>query len=280
MSIRILADTACDFDLAEYEKYNVEYVPLTLTLSDKVYKDCVDIDKDSFWETIVRTEEFAKTSQPSPNEFLSIFEDVEKNKDHMVVILLSSNLSGTFQSAQIAKDMIDYEHIYLVDSLSATFAARLLIEEAISMRNNDYSAIEIKNELDKLKSKLKLYAVLDTLEYLSKGGRISKSAASIGDLANLKPIITLDAEGKIEVVDKAIGKSRAYAKLYKLIASEDIDTSKGYNFAYSYDKENVTKLMNKCKDILTIDENRAYNLGPALGAHIGPNGFAIGFFRK
>jgi len=230
--IRILLDSSADFSAEEAKVRNMELVPINITFGDKNYLDGVDINKDEFYELLTSTETFPMTAQPSPQDFLDIFEDVKEKGDQLIYLSLSSALSGTFQSATLAKNMAEYDEIYLVDTLSATRAIRIMAEYACKLRDEGKTAAEIAAELDEFKSRVVIYAALDTLEYLYKGGRLNKAAAAVGELANLKPIITVNAEGKIAVPAKALGRNKALSSLTKSPLST-ISHKISWAFAYT-----------------------------------------------
>lgn len=277
--IRILVDSSADYTTEELKEKNIELIPITITIGDKEYRDGVDITRDELYNMLINGSEFPKTAQPSPQDFLDIFEDAKEKGDSVVYISLSSGLSGTFQSATLAKNMAGYEHIYLVDSLTATHAIRLLADHACDLRDKNIDAAEIAKAVDALKSRTKILAALDTLEYLSKGGRLSKSAAAIGELANLKPMITVTAEGTISVVAKSLGKNKALITLMKAIKDTTIDTDFPAYPIYAYGTENTEKLEEK----LTaegISLAQRVQIGATIGSHIGPGAFGLIYVQK
>ena len=177
--IRILVDTSSDYTVEEIKANGMELAPLHITIGEKDYRDGYDLSKDRFYELLTSSEEFPKTSQPTPQDFVDVFEDVQEKGDELICILLSSKLSGTFQSATLAKSIVDYDNIHLVDSLGATHMIRIMADYALDLVKEGKSAIEIVAALEEMKSKIKVLAVVDTLEYLCKGGRVSKTAAGI-----------------------------------------------------------------------------------------------------
>ena len=202
--IKILLDTSSDYTVEEVQAKGMDLVPLHITLGEADYRDAYDLSKDKFYELLTSNEEFPKTSQPTPQDFVDVFEEAEKNNDELICILLSSRISGTFQSATLAKSIVDYDKIHLIDSLSATHGIRLLAEHAQNLVNEGKTAEEIVAELEVLKTKIKILAVVDTLEYLCKGGRVSRTTAAIGEMAKVKPMITV-AEGEVAVIGKSLG---------------------------------------------------------------------------
>ena len=152
--IHILVDSAADFSKKEIEEKGIHLVPLQVSFQEEQYLDGVNLERDEFYEKLVHGKAFPKTSQPSPQEFLDVFEEVKEKGDEIICILLSSALSGTYQSAQLARSMADYDKIYIVDSLSAVVAIRMLCDTALDMAEHGHSAQEIVEELEELKGKI------------------------------------------------------------------------------------------------------------------------------
>lgn len=277
--IRILVDSSSDYTMEEINKNGFYFVPLNISLDGKHYQDGVELKPDDFYELLIHSGSFPQTSQPSPQQFADIFEEVKAKGDEVICILLSSALSGTCQSAHLAKDMVDYEGIYIIDSLTATAMIKLLGDHAACLVKEGYCAKEIVAKIEAIKSKVKVAAGLDTLEYLCKGGRLSKASATIGELANLKPIITVTPDGKVSVIGKCLGKNKALNFLMKYLQDNERDTSFPLYTLYSYGIENTEKLEERLtKEGLAYDGR--VQLGSTIGAHIGPGAFAILYVIK
>lgn len=272
--IRILVDSSSDYTPEEIQNKNLYFVPLQIQIEGKNYLDGVDIDTKTFYEKMVNTKEFFKTSQPSPQIFLNIFEEVKRKKETLICLLLSSKLSGTYQSACLAKEMIDYPNIYIIDSLSATCGIRLLCEVALNWIDENKNVEEIVSKLENLKHKIHIYAGVDTLEYLARGGRISKTAAAIGTLASIKPIISVK-NGEVVVAGKMRGVNKTTTFICDKVKSDMVDTLYPAYTIYSYGLENTKKLESK----LDIPYERV-QLGSTIGVHIGPNAFGICFVSR
>ena len=277
--IKILVDSSSDYTVEELKEREMELVPITINFNNKSYRDGLDITRDVFYDMLTNSEEFPKTAQPSPQDFLDLFEDAKEKGDSVVCLCLSSGLSGTFQSATLAKNMAEYDEIYLVDTLSATFAIRLLAEHACKLRSEGKTAKEIFEVLEILKSKTKIIAAVDTLEYLQKGGRLSKAAAAIGELANLKPLITVSSEGTISVTAKALGRNKALATVMKQMADCTIDTDYPVYSIYTLGEENTAKLEEKAQ-ASGIQVTERLQIGATIGAHVGPGASGFIFFQK
>lgn len=276
--LRLLVDSSADFSLEEYEAKNIEFVSLYIHFDNHSYRDVLEISRDEVYQQLIANHELPKTSQPSPQEFFDIFEDVKEKGDSMVVLLLSSALSGTYQSACLAKDMCGYDQIYIVDSLSATLGLRLLAEAACDLRAQGMEAAVIASRIEELKQRVCIYAAVDTLEYLQKGGRIGKAAAIVGGLANLKPIITVK-DGIVHAVGKALGRNKAICTIQKLIADSPIDHTYPVYPVYSYGEENIAKLEEKLSST-EIHFDTRIQIGASIGIHVGPEAYGIVYIAK
>ena len=246
--VKILVDSSSDYEPEEIKEKGFEFVPISITIGDTDYIDGVSLEKDEFYEILKGTEDFPKTSQPSPQAFLDIFKDAKEKQDTIFCILLSSELSGTCQSAQLAKNMVDYESIYIIDSLSATYMIKILADYTYELVQKNTPAEEILQKIEALKPRVTLFAGLDTLEYLCKGGRLSKSAAAIGELANIKPVITVTEKGAVGVLGKCLGKNKAIAQVFKHLQESGLDDSFPLYTIYTYGTDNCQRLEDKLEE--------------------------------
>lgn len=277
--IKFLIDSSSDYTMEEIIEKQLELVSLSVTLDGNTYLDTKELERSHFYELLLNSSNFPMTSQPSPQAFLEKFETAKENGDELICILLSSGLSGTFQSACLAKEMVDYEKIYIVDSLSASHAIRILTDYGMHLRENGISAKEIVMNLEAIKSKIRIVAGVDTLEYLHKGGRLSKAAATVGELANLKPIITLSEQGTISVLGKCIGKNKALQFITKYVQEHTVDTLYPMYLIYTHGTENCHKLNERLISAgYTIDDT--LQIGSTIGAHVGPGTFGVIYIAK
>lgn len=276
--IRILTDSASDFSLNEQAQHQITVVPLQVTFGTDAYEDGVTLTQEIFWQRIMSGEN-PKTSQPSPEVFLSAFEEAKAAGDSVVCILLSSGLSGTVQSAMLAKSMADYEDIHIVDSMQAATAEKMLVLRACQLRDEGkLSAAEIAIELAAFTKRIKLYASLDTLNYLARGGRIPQAAASLGSLVQLKVLITINEEGKVGLAGKGMGLHRASAALMKLIEQHKIDERFPVMPLYTYDSTNVNAFIKKLNQaFIACSEEDSCPVGATISTHIGPGAFGLVF---
>ncbi len=277
--VKILVDSSSDYEPEEIKEKGFEFVPISITIGDTDYIDGVSLEKDEFYEILKGTEDFPKTSQPSPQAFLDIFKDAKEKQDTIFCILLSSELSGTCQSAQLAKNMVDYESIYIIDSLSATYMIKILADYTYELVQKNTPAEEILQKIEALKPRVTLFAGLDTLEYLCKGGRLSKSAAAIGELANIKPVITVTEKGAVGVLGKCLGKNKAIAQVFKHLQESGLDDSFPLYTIYTYGTDNCQRLEDKLAEN-GYSTSKRLQVGATIGSHIGPEAFGVVFVKQ
>ncbi len=279
MKVRIIVDSSVD--IAERFRQEVKVVPLTIHFGEEELIDGVTIDRQRFYERLVECDELPRTSQANPTAFQKVFEEVTQAGEEAVVITLSSELSGTCQSACLAAQ--DYDHIYVVDSKNAAIGSGILTEYAIECAKKGMGAKEIAEELERKKEDVCLIALLDTLEYLKKGGRISKTVAFAGGVLNIKPVVTIQ-DGKVEVIGKARGSRQGNNLLI-----EKIQESGGIDFdmpiLLGYTGLSDALLKKYIEDSRDLWQEQAESLDSTLvcsviGTHVGPGVVAAAFFRK
>lgn len=279
MNVRIIIDSSVD--IAERFRQDVKIVPLTIHFGEEELIDGLTIDKQRFYERLVECDELPRTSQANPTAFQKVFEEVTQAGEEAVVITLSSELSGTFQSACLAVQ--DYDNIYVVDSKNAAIGSGILTEYAIACAKKGMSAREIAEELERKKEDVCLIALLDTLEYLKKGGRISKTVAFAGGVLNIKPVVTIQ-DGKVEVIGKARGSRQGNNLLV-----EKIQESGGIDFdmpiLLGYTGLSDALLKKYIEDSRDLWQEQTESLDSTLvcsviGTHVGPGVVAAAFFRK
>lgn len=277
--IRILVDSSSDYLMEEIKEKHLELAPIGIAIGDETYFEGQNLERDRFYEMLKESKAFPQTSQPSPQEFLDIFKDAKENHDDLVCILLSSALSGTYQSAVLAKQMVGYERIFLIDSLSATFNIKIMADYALELAEKKKTAEEIVETIEAMKSNVKVYAALDTLEYLARGGRISKTTAAIGQLANIKPIITVSEQGEVTLLGKALGKNKAISQILQYLGELEIDSRFPVYAIYSYGTKNCEHFQEKLSQA-GVSVAKQMQIGPTIGTHVGPGAFGVVFVRQ
>ena len=268
--VRLILDSASD--CAAYPELFDELVPLTVHIGGKDYSDGVDLTADRFYELLTAGGEFPKTSQPSPERFFKAFRKAKLAGDSVLCFTISSALSGTYQNAVMTKNLLGYEECYVVDSLNATGGQRMMLEYAARLRDEGKSAREIIAGIADIRDRITLYACIDTLEYLYKGGRISQTVYKLGTLANIKPIITVEKDGGIGIPAKAMGMRKGIDFQCKQAAAKPADPDFPFYVMYTNKPSVARDLAARLEAVgITVPEERIIQVGAAIGSHIGPN---------
>ena len=279
MSVKIIVDSTSD--LIESVKEQVEVVPLTVRFGEEEFIDGVTIDHKMFYGKLIESDVIPTTSQATPSSFVPYFDKVNQSGDSAVVITLSSKLSGTYQSAVIAAE--DYDNIFVVDSASVAIGSGILVELAVKMANDGFTAEEIVEKLEKEKNNVIIVAMLDTLEYLKKGGRISAAVAFAGGVLNIKPVVCVD-KGEIKMLGKARGSKQGNNLLVQEIEKAGgVDFGKPVLLGYTgLSDALLKKYVEDSKELWSHakDELNCAVIGSTIGTHVGPGAVAVAFFKK
>ena len=276
MSVRIICDSSCD--LIPAMKDRVETVPLTVCFGDRVYTDGVDLTAADFYKKLAASSVMPTTSQASPALFEEVFQAAVDAGDEVVCICCSSRLSGTYQSATIGA--ADFSgKVFVVDSLNIAISASVMAQYALMLAEEGKSAAQIAAELEADREKIRLFAVVDTLEYLQRGGRISKAVALAGGMLAIKPIISL-VDGKVEMVGKARGNKAANRLMNQQVETLGIDLTKPILLGYTgTDDSLLQKYMTECSGFWP-EGTPATIVSGVVGTHAGPGAVACAFFTK
>lgn len=280
--IRILTDSSADFPPAEAARLGLEVVPLSVTFEDgSVYRDGLDLTPDEFYARLSLCDKLPTTSQPSPESFIAHFEEAKAAGDETIAILLSSSLSGTIQSAQIAAQSIEYHNLTIVDSQNATLGLKLLVQMALDMRAKNCTSAEIVAALEGARERVRLLAVVDDLKYFRKGGRLPAAAAFAGAVMGIKPVVTV-LNGKVSLAGKARGMPGAYVALFKLMEAQGgLDPTMPYLVGYTGHRRGAEPIQRYLTGNLGIPAAPApTHIGTVVGTHAGPGAAGIAFFAK
>ncbi len=278
--IKIITDSTSDIDVEYAKVLDVEVVPLKVIINGKDYKDRIDLQPSEFYNLLEKSSILPTTSQPSPQDFLSLYEDAKTNNDSIIVITLSSQVSGTYQSACIAKDLAEYDNIYVIDSFNATQGLRLIVEKAVQLRNEGKDFQEIVNIIEKYKHRVHILAVVDTLEYFYKGGRLSKASATMGTLLKFKPIVGLK-DGNLVLISKARGTQKGISKIIDIIHENgDIDLNEPICIGYTGNDDGLDKFESILKKEFNFQDPLHGYVGPVIGTHAGPGARLIAYIGK
>lgn len=274
--VKIITDSAADFEPQELEQLQVACIPITVMLGEQEYQENVNLSKDQFYELLAATGVSPKTAQPSPQILTELFAQAKADGDEAIYIALSSALSGTYQSAVMIQEDADCDDCYVIDSKNATGGQRLLVEHAVRLRDQGKSAKEILAEVEALRDRIVLYACIDTLEYLYRGGRISHTVYKLGTMAQVKPIIRVSEEGAVEVPAKAIGMRKGMEMLCKRMEQQKPSPEHNLYVMYTADRSIGQALAEKVRGMgYEVPEERIVQVGAGIGSHIGPNACGI-----
>ena len=279
MKTRIVVDSTADI-LPEYLD-QIHTVPLTVSFGEEEYIDGVTMDHRTFYQKLIETDAMPSTSQASPAAFAEQYDQAAAADEEVVVITISSKLSGTYQSAMIAA--AGRSSVYVVDSENASVGCGILVGLALRYLRDGMTASAIAEKLQKDKKKIVVIALLDTLEYLKRGGRISKAAAFAGGLLNIKPVISI-ADGEIQLLGKARGsKMRNNLLAQQIQKVGGIDFTKPVLLGYTGLSDVLLQKYIEDSSYLwsaSLDAVRYVSIGSVIGAHAGPGAIAVAFFRK
>ena len=279
LKTRIIVDSTAD--LVPEIKERVYTVPLTVHFGQEEYIDGVTIDHKTFYEKLVESDVLPTTSQATPNDFVGAFETARQAGEAAVVITLASKFSGSYQSAVIAA--AEYENIYVVDGASAAMGTGILVELAFRLLDAGATAEEIAKSLEEEKKNIVIVALVDTLEYLKWGGRISKTAAFAGGILNIKPVISV-TDGEIHLLGKARG-----SKMGNNLLVQEIDEAGGIDFSkpvlLGYSGLSGALLLKYIEDSRHIWEGHLREVcyttvGSVIGTHLGPGAVVVAFFKN
>ena len=276
MSVKIVLDSTVDVNPEIKDRFAI--VPLNVRFGDEEYLDGVTITPEKFYEMLVASAELPTTSQPTPMAFEDTYRELVEAGHEVLVITIASKLSGTYQSATIAADEFPGK-VFVFDSRTAAIASGVLAEYALQLAEQGMSAEMILNELIRQRNRVGLYAIVDTLEYLKKGGRLNAAAAVVGGVLNLKPLISVE-NGEIKTLGTARGAKKAFAMLTEISGNNGVDLEKPVLLGYTgASDESLRKYMEGATEIWGEEPKRAI-VGATIGVHAGPGVVAVAYFKK
>lgn len=280
--IKLLVDSASDIDLTEARDLGIELIPMLITIGEKEYSDGVDLSHKEFFEKLIESDELPQTSQINECRFDERFSALTANGDDVIAIVLSSKLSGTHDCACRAAQKYDGK-VRVVDSLNASAGERILCMHAVKLINEGrLSASEIVDELNIKKTRIRFLALLGTLEYLKKGGRISSVVAFAGEMFSIKPVVSV-TDGEVKLVGKAMGSKRGSNLLSQFIDKYGVNFDMPFALVYSgLTDEFLTKYITDSEKLWVgkTDYLPKYLIGSTIGTHIGPGAIGVAFFTE
>jgi DegV family protein with EDD domain len=275
--MKIVTDSTADLPKELVEEYDIEIVPLTVRLGDKTFRDYFDLSPVEFYQMLSETEDFPTTSQPSVEEFLRTYKKLG-DKEKIISIHISMELSKTCQSASVALQQLPDCDVTIIDSRSASVGLGLMVLEAAKAAKAGADAEEVIALVERLKSEIKVYFSLDSLDYLQKGGRIGKAQAFVGAMLKIKPLLALQG-GLIVPVERIRGSSRLIRRMTELVK---VDAKENRivkaSFVWGESDKQMTELVSQLNDSVQLDELYRSNIGTVITSHVGPTAFGIGYF--
>lgn len=279
MSVKIITDSGSDTGLIK--DAGLETVPLTVRFGEEEFQDNVDLSHRAFYERLVESDVLPQTSQPSPALFEDAIQRGLADHDEVLLVLISSKLSGTYQAARLAAQ--EFENVWLVDTENVAVGEKILVQLALKLARSGRSAAEIAAVLEEKKKDVRLVALLDTLEYLKKGGRISGAVAFAGGVLNIKPVVAV-RNGLVELIGKARGSKKGNNLLVQEVEKAGgIDFDLPWELGYTgLDTSLIEKYIQDSKEVLGYENlDISYStVGGAIGTHAGPGAVAVAFFAK
>ena len=281
MSIRIITDSASDMTPVEHPALRV--LPLSVTFGTDVYMDGVDIDHQRFYEMLVERDELPMTGQVNPYTFSQAIAEVREAGDEAVIITVGAKLSGTNQSARTALAEAPGGDVFIVDSNNVTLGERVLVEYALRLVDEGRSAVQIAKAVEVVRDRVVVIGLLETLEYLVRGGRLSAAAGAVGTLLNVKPVVAVE-DGLIVQLGKARGSKNG-----RNLLNQKVEKAGGVDFAmplalgYTGLSDAVLKKYIEDSAALWADHTEGelpvHTIGATIGTHVGPGAVAVAFFR-
>ena len=279
MSVRIIVDSTTD--VRESYRAKMQFVPLTVRFGETEYYDGVDLDKREFYEKLVESDALPVTSLVSPGEFSDVFEKADAAGEKMLVITISGDLSGTYQSALLAAE--EYAgRIRVIDSRQATVGEQVVVNRALQLMDEGLDLDAIADRLEAEKGEIHTIGLLDTLEYLKKGGRISKTVAFVGGALAIKPVVAIE-DGKVILLGKARGSKNGENFLMREAEKAGLDFSRPLCLGYTgFSDAMLQKYMEDSRHLWEGHEDSlpVCTIGATIGTHIGPGAICLSFFAK
>lgn len=278
MAIYIMTDSTADLNPEEAERRDIWVVPLKVQFGEEPFPDVLDYA--AFFRKLEQSRELPTTSQANPDDFLPFFERAKEQGDSVICLPMAASLSGTYQSAVIAREMCGYENIHVVDSAQTVLGLRLLVDLACLLREQGLAPAGIAARLEEAKRRVRLLAVVDTLKYLHKGGRLPAAVSIAGELLKVKPIISL-RDGELGLVGKGVGARGSLSALVKLIGGElRHDTHLPVYYGYTADDTLCRELIAQCAAAFGPHRHEVYPVGAVIGTHVGPGAAVIVYLEQ
>lgn len=279
MKTRVVADSSCGISIEEAKKIDLEILPLVINFGKESYRDGTEMNNEQFFEKLGTSADFPTTSQPPFEELVQLCKQAKANQERLYLLVLSSKISGTYQSACLAKEKVGYDEVYIIDSLATVQVFKILVLETLKLKDQMEPKALIAH-LQSLRQRTKLIAAVDTLEYLWRGGRVSRSTAFLGGLLNIKPLIKIDEKGNIVAYAKKHGLNKALNALVEEFLNDAYDENYPVYFGYCKDDAGCNQLMEKVFEKCSISRYHKEDISPVIGVHVGTNASIITYVKK
>lgn len=278
--ITIITDSTSDIPKELIDRYGIIEMPLTVNFGEEEFKDKVDITNEEFYERLENSKSLPTTSQVNPSAFADVYKRELEMGSSIISIHISSELSGTYQSAAVAKNLIESDNISVIDSRTASIALGKIVLKAAELRDMGLDRKSIEGEIENYKNRVELLIVVDTLEYLKKGGRLSEAKAFIGTVLKLKPILTIK-DGKVILIDKARGKKRAFNKIIDMIKENKSDNLED---VFGVANAKCIETVDRLKELIAEEYKKPKfidtNVGSVIATHVGPGAFGVAYEKR
>ena len=279
MKTRVVADSSCGISIEEAKKIDLEILPLVINFGKESYRDGTEMNNEQFFKKLETSADFPTTSQPPFEELVQLCKQAKANQERLYLLVLSSKISGTYQSACLAKEKVGYDEVYIIDSLATVQVFKILVLETLKLKDQ-MEPKALMAHLQSLRQRTKLIAAVDTLEYLWRGGRVSRSTAFLGGLLNIKPLIKIDEEGNIVAYAKKHGLNKALNALVEEFLNDSYDENYPVYFGYCKDDTGCNQLMEKVFEKCPISRYHKEDISPVSGVHVGTNASIITYVKK
>ena len=277
--VRVVTDSTADLPKEIVEEYGIEIVPLTVRLGNTMFRDYYDVSPPQFFQMLKETDDFPRTSQPSVDEFVRTYTKLG-NKDDIVSIHISMDMSATAQSASVALQQLPDWKVKIIDSRTVSIGLGLIALEAAKAAKDGADIKEVLNLIDDLKSGTKVFFSVDSLDFLQKGGRIGRAQGFLGTMLKIKPLLAV-ADGFVSPVERVRGSNRLISRMVELIKEEaDKYTSMKATFIYGETQEHCDNLISQLNSAVQFENLYKNYVGSVITSHAGPTAFGIGFFCK
>ncbi|MDQ1318556.1 MAG: DegV family protein [Candidatus Poribacteria bacterium] len=277
--VRVVTDSTADIPKDLVEKYGIEVVPLTVRLGNKMFRDYYDMSPPQFFQMLRETNDFPQTSQPSVDEFIQTYKKIG-DKDDIVSIHISMDMSKTAQSASVALQQLPNRKVTIIDSRTVSIGLGLITLEAAKAAKDGANIKDVLNLVEEIKSRTKVYFSVDSLDFLQNGGRIGRAQGFLGTMLKIKQLLAV-RDGLVSPVERVRGSNRLINRMVELVKEEaDKYTSMKATFIYGETEDNCNDLISQLNSVVKFENLYKNYVGSVITSHAGPTAFGIGFYCR